>query len=61
MHTQLGEIGPPSRADDFREQDEKCRLKAERETDPLDSQLWLLMAKQWSQLARYVGDRPHDD
>jgi hypothetical protein len=58
MRTQLGEIALPSRADDFREQDEKCRLKAEQDSNPLDRQLWLLMAKQWSQLARYVADLP---
>jgi hypothetical protein len=52
MRTQLGEIALLSRADGFRKQGEKCQLKAEQEMDPLDGQLWLLMAKQWSQLAR---------
>lgn len=60
MRTQLGEVELLSRAESFRKQGEKCQLKAEHETEPLDGQLWLLMAKQWSQLARYVGDRPDD-
>ena len=59
MRTQLGKV-LLSRADAFRKQGEKCQSKAEQETDPLESQLWLLMAKQWSQLARYVADRPDD-
>jgi hypothetical protein len=55
MRTQLAEVALLSRADGL---GEKCQLKAEQETDPLEGQLWLLMAKQWSQLARYVADRP---
>jgi hypothetical protein len=58
MRTQLGEVALLSRADGFRKQGEKCQLKAEEEMDPLEGQLWLLMAKRWSQLARYVADRP---
>ena len=60
MRTQLGEVALLSRADGFRKQGEKCQLKAEQETAPLDSQLWSLMAKEWFQLARYVADRPED-
>jgi hypothetical protein len=55
MRTQLGEVELLSRADGFRKRGEKCQLKAEQETDFLEGQLWLLMAKQWSQLARYVA------
>jgi hypothetical protein len=55
MRTQLGEVALLSRADGFRKQGEKCQLKAEQETDHLERQLWLLMAKEWSQLARYVA------
>jgi hypothetical protein len=60
MRTQLGEVALLSRADGFRKQGEKCQLKAEQEMDSLEGQLWLLMATQWSRLARYVGDRPDD-
>ena len=55
MRTQLGEVALLSRADGFRKQGEKCQLKAEQETDRLERQLWLLMPKQWSQVARYVA------
>jgi len=55
MRTQLGEVALLSRADGFRKQGEKCQLKAEQETDRLERELWLLMAKEWSQLARYVA------
>ena len=55
MRIQLGEVALLSRADGFRKQGEKCQLKAEQETDRLERQLWLLMAKEWSQLARYVA------
>jgi hypothetical protein len=60
MRTQLGEVALLSRADGFRKQGEKCHLKAGQETDPLDSQLWLLMAKEWFRLARHVADRRDD-
>ena len=60
MRTQLGEVALLSRADGFRKHGEKCQLKAEQETDLLDGQLWLLMAKEWFQLARYFADRPDD-
>jgi hypothetical protein len=60
MRIQLGEVALLSRADSFRKRGEKCQLKAEQETDPLDGQLWLLMAKEWFQLARHVADRPDD-
>jgi hypothetical protein len=55
MRIQLGEVALLSRADGFRKQGEKCQLKAEQETDRLERELWLLMAKEWSQLARYVA------
>jgi len=60
MRTQREEVALMLRADAFHKHSEKCQSKAEQETDPLESQLWLLMAKQWSQLARYVADRPDD-
>jgi hypothetical protein len=56
----LDEVAPLSRADAFRKQGKKCQLKAEQEIAPLDGQLWLLMAKEWLQLARYVADQPDD-
>ena len=55
MRIQLGEVALLSRADGFRKQGEKCQLKAEQETDRLERELWLLMANEWSQLARYVA------
>ena len=39
MRTQLGEVALLSRADGFRKQGEKCQLKAEQESDPLDGQI----------------------
>ena len=60
MRTELGEVALLSRADGFRKQGEKCQLKAEQEIDPLDGQIWLLMAKEWFQLARHVADRQED-
>ena len=60
MRTQRDEVALLSRAEDFLKVAEQCRLKAAQETDPLDGQLWLVMAEQWSQLAQYVADRPDD-
>ena len=60
MRTHLDEVALLSRAEGFLKLAEQCRLKAAQETDPLDGQLWLLMAEQWSQLAQYVADRPDD-
>ena len=60
MLTQLDGVELLSRADSFRKQGEKCQFKAEHEIKPLDGQLWLMLAKQWSQLAGYVADLPDD-
>jgi hypothetical protein len=54
MSTHVGEVVELSRADSFREQAEACQVKAEEAVDPMDGQLWSLMANQWSQLAQYV-------
>jgi hypothetical protein len=54
-------MSPPGReksrpaADSFRKQAEACQLKAERAIDPMDGQLWSLLANQWCQLAQYVS------
>jgi hypothetical protein len=55
MRSQVDEVVELSRADTFRKQAEACQLKAERAIDPMDGQLWSLLANQWSQLARYVS------
>jgi hypothetical protein len=60
MRAQLGDVALLSRAESFRRRSEECHLKADQAISSLDSQLWLLMAEQWSQLARYVADRPDD-
>jgi hypothetical protein len=60
MRAQLGEVALLSRAESFRKHAEECHSKADQAIDPLDSQLWSLMAEQWSQLIRYVADRPDD-
>jgi hypothetical protein len=60
MRTQVEEIVVLSRADNFRRKAEACALEAEQATDRVDGQLWLLMAKQWAQLAQYVAGRPDD-
>jgi hypothetical protein len=54
MRTQVGEVVELSRADNFRKRAEACQLKAEQ-SDPMDGQLWSLMASQWTQLARFVS------
>jgi len=54
MSTHVDEVVELSRADNFRKQAEACQAKAEQ-SDPLDGQLWSLMASQWTQLARYVS------
>jgi hypothetical protein len=60
MRAQLGEVALLSRAESFSKHSHECYLKADQAIDPLDGQLWSLMAEQWSQLARYVADRPND-
>jgi hypothetical protein len=55
MRTQVDDVVELSRADSFRKQAEECELKAQQAIDPMDGQLWSLLANQWSQLARYVS------
>jgi hypothetical protein len=55
MRTQVDDVVELSRADSFRKQAEACELKAEQAIDPMDGQLWSLLANQWCQLARYVS------
>jgi hypothetical protein len=55
MRAQVDEVVELSRADSFRKQAEACELKAEQAIDPMDGQLWSLLANQWCQLARYVS------
>ena len=60
MRAQLGEVALLSRAESFRRHSEECNLKADQAISSLDSQLWSLMAEQWSQLAQFVADRQDD-
>ena len=55
MGTQVNDVVELSRADSFRKQAEECELKAQQAIDPMDGQLWSLLANQWCQLARYVS------
>jgi len=59
MRTQVGDVIELSRADSFREQAEACQVKAEEAVDPMDGQLWSLMANQWSQLAHVIQEQGH--